>query len=99
MHIHLDREQLGRSLVRVAERRELPKQDHIASVKPDTDLSTQEARVADLERDTLSEAARDTTDRHSAEDRNVQDNSQADAQVHRVIRDDDLVKLDVSVGW
>lgn len=83
----------------MSECRELPEQDHIAAIEPDTNLAAQDTSVTNLERDTLSKATRDTANRHSTEDRDVQDDGQADAQVHWVVRDDDLVKLDVSVGW
>lgn len=83
----------------MSECRELPEQDHIASIEPDANLAAQDTSVTNLERDTLSEAARDTANRHSAEDRNVQDDGQADAQVHRVVRDDDLGKSGISDGW
>lgn len=44
------------------------------------------------------EAPRDAADRHSTEDRDVQDDGNTDSQVHGVVGDDDLVKLEVSVG-
>lgn len=83
----------------MSECRELPEQDHITAIEPDANLAAQNTSVTNLERDTLSKATRDTANRHSAEDRDVQDDGQADAQVHRVVRDDDLVKSDVSDKW
>lgn len=91
-------EQLRRSLVRVFERTELPEQGHVTAVQPDTDLAAQQSSIPELQRDTLMEAPRDAADRHSTEDRDVQDDGNTDSQVHGIIGDDDLVKLEVSVG-
>lgn len=72
-------EQLRRSLVRVFERSELPEQGHVTAVQPDTNLAAQQSSIAELQRDTLMEAPGDAADRHSTEDRDVQDDGNSDS--------------------
>ena len=89
----LDREQLDRAFVRTPKGGKLPVQDHVAAVESNPDFTTQNTRVSDLQRDTLSESSGDASDCDLSEDGDVQDHGKRDTQVDRVIGDNDLLGI------
>ena len=68
----------------------MPVQNYIAAIELDSDFTTQDTRISNLERDTLSECTRDASDRDLSEDGDIQNDGKGDAQVYGVIRDDNL---------